>query len=561
MNGALQIGRSAMLASQAGIQVAGNNMANAATPGYRRQVAGMTPARSDRIGPQSFVGTGVLLRDITRVVDGALQSRVRTALSREAGADIDRRFLSAIESLQNELGDRDLSSQLTGFLNAFSELANNPNDDAVRSVVLRKGAALADRIQGLRGDYARVRDEIDRSLAASVRSAEGILDRIATLNVQIAQTEQGAGQANGLRDARDQLVNELSALLDVSVVEQANGMLDVLVGSIPIVLGGTSRGIELRTRTEGNRLVVDVRVRSDGSILAARDGSVGALLRQRGETVDPAIDTLDRFAGQLIHQVNRIHSGGQGKVGWSSVVGTTRVGSTTDPLSSTAAALPVPIVNGSFRISTLDETSGLSQSAIVLVDPTTTSLDALASAINAAGLPSVVAVATTDGRLRIDAAAGSTVAFGEDSSGALAALGVNTFFAGRDARDIAVNADLLDDPRLLATGKDFVPGSNGTALAMLSLETTPVAALGGRTLQGFWQSSVSALGVRTAAASDAADGARLVRESLEAQEQAVSGVSIDEESIDLLLFQRQFQAAARFISTIDETLQTLLSIA
>jgi flagellar hook-associated protein 1 FlgK len=67
--------------------------------------------------------------------------------------------------------------------------------------------------------------------------------------------------------------------------------------------------------------------------------------------------------------------------------------------------------------------------------------------------------------------------------------------------------------------------------------------------------------VRTAAAADAADGAKLVRESLEAQEQAVSGVSIDEESIDLLLFQRQFQAAARFISTIDETLQTLLSIA
>lgn len=559
MNGAMQIGRSALLASQAGLQVAGNNMANAATPGYRRQVAGLTPARSDRIGPQSFVGTGVLLRDISRVVDTALQARVRTAISRQAGAEIDSRFLSTIESLQNELGDRDLSSQLTRFFNVFSELANAPNDDAVRSVVLQEGVALADRIRTLRQDYVQVRESIDRSLSAAAREADGILDRIAGLNVQIAQTEQGSGQANGLRDARDALVNELSALIDVSVIEQADGMLDVLVGSIPIVLGGTSRGLELRVRSEGDRLGVDVRVRADGSILAASDGSIGALLRQRAETVDPAVDALDGFSRQLIYQVNRVHSGGQGLVGWQSAVGVTAVESSASPLGS--AGLPFAIGNGSFRISVTDQTSGLSNTALVMVDPAVTSLDALVGAINAAGLPGVSASVTSDGRLSIDAAPGSRLGFGEDSSGALAALGVNAYFAGRDARDIEVHQALLDDPRMLASGADFIPGSNGTALAMVALENRSIDALGGRTLRGSWLSSVSDLAVRTASAVDAAEGARLVRESLEAQEQAVSGVSLDEESIDLILYQRQFQAAARFISVIDETLQTLLSIA
>ena len=72
---------------------------------------------------------------------------------------------------------------------------------------------------------------------------------------------------------------------------------------------------------------------------------------------------------------------------------------------------------------------------------------------------------------------------------------------------------------------------------------------------------MSDLAVRTSAANTHLQGASLVRESLQAQSQAVSGVSLDEEAIDLLSYQRQFQAAARFISVIDETLQALMSIA
>ena len=62
INGALQIGRSAIAASQAAIQVAGNNMANAATPGYTRQVAHIVPAPPERVGSNAFVGQGVQLQ-------------------------------------------------------------------------------------------------------------------------------------------------------------------------------------------------------------------------------------------------------------------------------------------------------------------------------------------------------------------------------------------------------------------------------------------------------------------------------------------------------------------
>ena len=89
----------------------------------------------------------------------------------------------------------------------------------------------------------------------------------------------------------------------------------------------------------------------------------------------------------------------------------------------------------------------------------------------------------------------------------------------------------------------------------------PLTDLSDRSLREFWQDSVNTLAVRTAAANLSVDSSQLVRESLAAQIQSVSGVSLDEESINLLMFQRQFQAAARFIAVIDETLQTLLSIA
>ncbi|MDZ4831396.1 MAG: flagellar hook-associated protein FlgK [Phycisphaerae bacterium] len=560
LSAALQIGRSAINASQAAIQVAGNNMANAATPGYHRQVATLTPSLSERIGPNAFAGTGVMLRDIGRVVDTALQSRVRTAVSREAGSQIDRRFLSSIESLQNELSDNDLSSKLSEFLNAFSELANNPDDDAVRSLVLRQAGGIADHVVGLRQEYDRVRTEIDRSLGAGLQKADGLLDQIAAINGEITQTEGGVGKANGLRDRRDALVDELSKLIDVSTIEQPSGAIDVLVGSLPVVLGGVSRGVELRTQSVNGELTVEVRIKADGSTLDVVDGEIGALMRQRSTTVDPAIDALDTFAHELIYQANRVHSQGQGKAGWPSVTGLERVASNIDPLSSAASDLPFDVRNGSFFLHVTNAANGLRQSAQILVDPSSMSLDGLVAAINTAGLSNVTASTTADGRLKIDATAGYTLTFSDDSSGTLAALGVNALFGGQDATDIALNQALLDNPRLLAAGRGHLPGSNASALAMVALEDLQVEPLGGRSLRGFWQSVVSDHAVRTAAAIDAADSATIVRESLSAQEQSVSGVSLDEESVDLLTYQRQFQAAAKFIATIDEVMQTLLNI-
>ncbi|MDG1361674.1 MAG: flagellar hook-associated protein FlgK [Phycisphaerales bacterium] len=564
LNGALQIGRSAMLSSQAAISVTGNNLANAATPGYHRQIAGLTPNGSSPIGRNQFVGTGVALTTINRAIDSALQSRLRDAISDESAAAIDERFLSSVEAIQNELSDNDLSSKLSAFFNAFSELANNPIDNAVRSVVVQQAVSLTDHVNLLQDQYTMLRTESDRAIGASVERVDGLLGEIAVLNGQIAMAEGGGGGggANSLRDRRDQLIDEVSGFIDIDTVPQENGSVDILVGSIPVVLAGKSRGVTMRTQSGPNGLEVSIRVEEDGTILDAKSGSIGALQRQREETILPAMATLDDFASQLVFQVNDIHAQGQGLANRTEVSGSVVGIDADENLNATGSGVPWEIRNGVFELHVVNASTGLRATYQVAVDPNEMSLQDLVDRINVdLGVSDATASIGPSGEFRITAGPGHEIAFSDDSSGVLAGLGVNGLFTGSNAREITVDAALLDDPSLLATSKDFTSGGNDSALAIVELENRAIDAFGGRSLREKWQSEVNTLAVATGAARTRYESSVLVRESLQAQNQAVSGVSIDEEAIDLMTLQRQFQAAARFITVIDEAMQVLLSIA
>jgi len=562
INGALQVGRSALAVSQAALQTAGNNMANAATVGYSRRSVHLVPANDQMVSAGAYVGLGVELMTVRREVDLALQSRLRDAISEQHAAVIDQRFLTQIETLQNELTDNDLSTLLSEFFNSFSELANNPQDPAIRSLVVQQGSAVASRIAELRTGYASVRAQADRSLGQSVNAANDVLQSIAQLNAQIAGAEHDGTQAAALRDQRDVLLEQLASFVEISTVQQANGSIDVFVGSTPIVLGAVSRGLELRSGTISGEPIVTLRVHADGTTLDPRTGEIGALMRQRDQVVTPALNSLDTFAAALIHEVNRLHSQGQGLIGFASLAGHTAVQDPSANLNHTDADLPAPIQPGSFFIHVTNTQTGLRTAHRIDVNGETMSLNDLVNEINAAAsVPNITASINADRQFTLTAAAGYEISFSDDTSGALASLGINTFFTGRSGADVAVSAALQNDPRLLAAGAGHVPGSNDTALGLANLQDAAVHALGERSLRNFWQESVSHVAVRLSAANAKVESSKLVRESIHAQAQAVSGVSLDEEAINMMMFQRQFQAAARFISVIDETLQTLLSIA
>ena len=561
----LQIGRSGISVSQAGIQIAGNNMANAATPGYSRQTMSTGSIRGQQIGPNAFSGNGVELRAVIRHVDEAVLGRLRSAISDQNSAEADQSLLSQIESLQNELTDTDLSTGLTEFFATWNELASRPNDSSVQALVVQRGAILTEQIQGLRQDYVELRTQIDRDLGTAVSKANELISRIAEINREISSSERGQGTNSALRDQRDNMLDELSSLIDISTNEQPNGAVDVFVGSIPVVLGDESRGLDLDVRASSTGTTVSVRVKADGSRLEIGSGRIGAFLNARDGAVQDAMDDLDQVSSSLIWNVNRAHSQGQGKIGFSSVTGTYQVADQTAVLDSAGADLPFAIQNGSFLLHLTDTGTGARSTYKINVDldgvGTDMSLDDLVTQINSAlGGTGATASVTGDGKLKIAADSGNELSFSEDSAGVLAGLGINTYFTGEDATDIAVNDVVIDTTGLLAVWMDHVEGSNGTALSIAQLDGQSLNELGGESFSAFWAKHVEDLAVRTGASNIRVESSRVIRESLDGQRAGVSGVSLDEESVNLINFQQQYQASARLIAMADQLTQVLLSI-
>ncbi len=561
--GALQTGISGLQISQRALEVTGNNIANAATPGYSRQRVISAPALGQEVSPGVFVGTGVQLRSIVRLTDEALLSRLRSSVSDQQGSLARRDLLSQVEAIHNELTNEGLSSRISVFFNSFSELANDPTDSALRTLTVQEGASLADYVRAMRADLTGLRNQVDSDLKNSVRKVNAILDQVASLNIQIAQQEAGLSGANGLRDERDTLLAELSEYVDITTIQQPSGPMDVFIGSLPVVLGGQNRGLTLELNSLNNGVDISLRVTADRSKLEPRSGKIGVLMQSRETDVLDAIEALDTFATELIRQVNRLHSQGQSEKLFSSVTGTYEVRDTTVALNDGLAELPIPPGNGAFNIHVTQKSTGarVTQQIQINLDGAApeTSLDDLAAAIGAVG--NLSTSITDNGQLIITSDSPDfEFSFSNDTSGVLAALGINTFFAGGNAADIAVNQVLTNDPTRLAVALDHVPGDNRTALAIAGLQDKSLEAAGGRSLREYWNSHVEDFAIRLQQTGVRAESDRVVREGLQTQREGISGVNLDEEAISMLTYQRAFQGSARFITVIDELVETLLGL-
>lgn len=566
LTSSLYIGRSGLLASQAAIQVAGNNLANISTEGYHRNEIELSAVRANELQRGIFLGNGVQISSITRQVNEALEARLRNAVSDEGGSRVKQDLWSEIEAIENELSDIDISTRMAEFFNSWAQIANNPQDLSLRTLSVKQAETLSDYVRSVRGEFLNLQKRIDDRTANAADTANDLLDRIAQLNQSIALQEGGsASQAGGLRDQRDLYLGQLAEYIDFSINELDSGAIDIFVGSLPIVIGNENRGIAVTSESVDGELVTTVRLAADRSPLEISSGELGGLIQFRGVFLENAIDTLDTYANAFIYEVNQLHSQSQGLNLLGSALGTTEVVDTTVALNDSASQIPFDIRHGSFQLHVTQVSTGQRTTQTIRVDldgidPTNdTSLDDLAAQIDA--VANLSAVVTSDGRLQINADAQDfKFSFSEDTTGAMAALGINTFFKGKDASDMGVNLDLVNDPRNIAVARGHLSGDNRNALAIAALRDTGVQSLQGQSLTGFWNRHVEDVSIRTAQAIDQLNADSVVKENLQVQQQAFSGVNADEETIDLLNYQRMYQANARFLTVVDELMQTLIGI-
>jgi len=194
-----------------------------------------------------------------------------------------------------------------------------------------------------------------------------------------------------------------------------------------------------------------------------------------------------------------------------------------------------------------------------------TTLASLRNDINA--VDNISASITTDGKLMIDADSGYTVAFSDDTSNVLAALGVNTFFSGSTAGDISVAA------RIDAATGEFAAGDNDNALAMTDLQYTSMDIsqwtcdrINGNTkgsvtttIEDYYHSMVGSIGIVSSSISRDTEFNEMMVNELNTLRNSISAVSLDEEMTNLIKYQHAYQAAAKLITVSDEMLNTLIS--
>jgi flagellar hook-associated protein 1 FlgK len=261
--------------------------------------------------------------------------------------------------------------------------------------------------------------------------------------------------------------------------------------------------------------------------------------------------------------VNTVYSSGQGLQGFTSATATNAVTDPTASLDDPGSNLPSTPTNGSFVLHVTDQTTGLTNSTLVQVNlggppGGNTTLNSLAASIDS--IPNISAK-VVGGQLSITSDSSNIqFSFSQDSSGALAALGINSFFSGTKGSDIAVNSTVAADPALVAAAQNGDAGDNTNALMLAGLGDSPITSLNGASLNETYQSMINGISNSAASATTNAQAASTVQQTLQAQHDSLSGVSLDEEAVNLITQQRAYQGAARFISTIDQMMQTLLAI-
>ena len=560
INGTLNIGATALAVNQAALQTVGNNIANVGNANYTRQRTELAAGKSHQIGKGIFVGTGVELEGIRRQIDEHLEARLRSSISNNQGAAETSTWLNRVESVFNELSDQDISTGLSEFFNAWSDLAQTPQDMAKRQVVIENAKSLTGQLGSLRQTLGEIASDANDSLVSTAQEADRLIASIAELNGKISNS---GGKANtGLMDQRDSQIKQLAELMDIRTRPREDGSMTVYAGNEPLIEGAHGRGITIRTDVLEGSTEKTVVFKDDGGSVTIRDGKLGALDSVNNQITN-TVEQIDQLAGALIFEVNKLHSSGQGLEGHAELTSEHAVADATVSLASEETDLDFTPTHGSFVVNVKDKLTGAVSSTLISVDldglnSNDMSLNDLATAID--GVDNINA-SVVGGRLTVATDSNAVeFSFSQDTSGVLASLGMSGFFTGSSALDIGVSDQVISNLKLLAVSGNGEPADNQTALAINALREKSLDSLGGRSLMQAYESSVNETAASAANATTNAEASAAIQDTIQAQRDAVSGVSLDEEAIQLMQYQRAYQGAARLVTVTNEMMQTLLNI-
>ena len=501
----ISVGVKAMFASQTALDTINHNISNAKTPGYSRQIVDQKASGPFPTGDGSgMIGTGVDINSIIRIRNVFLDNRYWDQNVAYGEWSVKSDSLSEMESMLNSSSDDGLSDVLNSFISSLGDLEKDPSGDSARKAAIADGSAFCKYLNNMAGKLQDLLNDCNNSIKTKVDEINSYAKQISALNKQIYQAEMDGSTANDLRDQRTLLVDKLSSIADVQVSEDSVGKLpsgkDDLRFSVKI------NGVDLVNHY--NVKTLECYKTNDGS---EPDGTY--VVRWAGTG-----DEVTFHGGEIKSYIDL--STGNG-------------------------------VDGAFK--------GISYYM--------TLLDAFARTFAKAFNEGIYADGETHGSghaggVGLDGSTGIRFfSYDGKSSDELMKSGsdMDSVYENISAANISLSSDVENDADKIAAASASGEAENGDNLHdLLELfDDTDVFANG--TPEDNIDSISITMGVEASFASRMADSNKNILDHIDANRASVSGVDIDEETTNLIIYQQAYNAAAKVISVLDEILNVTIN--
>lgn len=304
--GTLDVALHSMLTQQGALTATTDNIANLNTPGYSRRrpvIMEESPAYESGI----LVGRGATLTSIESIRDSVLDLRISNEQQNQSATDSYISAMSGVEGLFTD-GDESLGGRIQAFFNSLNNLSTSPSDSSLRQSVLTSAGNVAQTFNDLSRKLRAQSTQIDLNVSQDVDEVNRLTQALATVNQQVVAKQTLGQDAGQLEDQRTQLLNQLSAKINVTVTDSPDGWTIATTRGNTLVVAGAAYA--LKTQVDSKTGSTHVVAGTDDITDAVTGGELGGLIQARDRDIASLSGTLDQFAYTFAAKLNTAHQAG-----------------------------------------------------------------------------------------------------------------------------------------------------------------------------------------------------------------------------------------------------------
>jgi len=552
----LYTAKEAILSNLTAINVTGSNISNVNTDGYTRQRAIFESVGASN-STSSQEQTGVRIADIEQVYDRFLESQLVEQQSSVENYTAQKDYLQRVEAVLNESSGGGINDALTAFLNAWGDLSEDPSSKAKRDQVVSTGQNLAYQFNQKSDEVTSIQIDVDNSIADNVSQLNDYLDQMADYNSKIVYAESAGGNASVLRDKRTELLKNISGLIDVNYIENSDGALYITLPSNgkALVEGSNSWNLDVQRNTSSGLYDIVFSVNPSQAINSQiSGGKLAGLLEVRDEAIPSYLNQLDQTAYSIINKVNELHTSGYDQDG-NPGEAFFEVTQTTQYAAARFMSVNTNIAEDARKIaaSSTVNSDGNNASAITAIMN-----DAMYASVGTISRPSgtnVTAVINNVGQLYKNTTADITLT---RAAGAWTLTSTGTGYPDLQilsSSDRSITLDFNNDSSADLTLNLTGTWADGNQISFALTKDTSTTSI-----DGYFSAFISNMGQDIVNVDRQLESETAILNQQSDQREQLSGVSLDEEMINLIKYQMAYGAAGRMTKTVSDMMDLLINL-